>query len=72
MSLNLTKLDKLKLTSKVVKAASLTATGSAVIGGVNEYITLMILIAGSTADAVISFIKEKEAKNEIDNNSTGK
>jgi len=54
------KLELLKLASKVVKAMSLTATGSAVMSGANPWITLLILCIGAGADAILSYLKEKE------------
>lgn len=60
--MKLTDKDKLKLASKIVKAVSATATGSAIMSDANKWVTLAILICGAAADAIISFIKEKESE----------
>jgi hypothetical protein len=60
--MRLSKLDKLKLYSRIVKAVSVTATGSAVMSDANKWVALSILIVGAVADAIISFLKEQENK----------
>ena len=61
-----TKIEILKLASKIIKSLSVAVTGSVVMGEANKFIVLAVVMGGSAADAIISFIKEKENKAEIE------
>jgi len=64
--MKLSKLDILKLSSKIIKSLSVAATGSVVIDDANKFTVLGVVLLGSAADSIISFIKEKENKSEIE------
>jgi hypothetical protein len=57
---SLTKIEKLKLIGTCIKAATGIAGGSLVLSEGHPYLTIAILAIGAVASEVVSFIKEKE------------
>ena len=58
--MKITKLDWLKLVSKIIKGIYALAMGSAIMVDANTYTSLIVFSMGVIADSLISFIKEKE------------
>jgi len=56
--------DKLKLLGLIIKAISGVVGGSLILSEAKPYLTLAILALGAAANEVVSFLKDKENKNE--------
>jgi hypothetical protein len=56
--------DKLKLVGLIIKAISGVVGGSLILSEAKPYLTLAILALGAAANEVVSFLKDKENKNE--------
>lgn len=65
----LTKYDRLKLLAMCIKAITGVAGVSVILTEKHPYISIVILCIGAASNEIISFLKEKEIKSLISNDS---
>lgn len=63
---SLSKIEKLKLIGLCVKAATAIVGGSLILTEGHPYLSVAILALGGVANEIVSFIKEKENKQLLD------
>lgn len=56
--------DKLKLSGLIIKSVSGVVGGSLILSEAKPYLTLAILAIGAAANEIVSYLKDKENRNE--------
>jgi len=67
----LTRVEKLKLIGQCVKAATAIVGGSLILVEGHPYLATAILAIGGVANEIVSFVKERENKQILDEASGG-
>ena len=63
---SLTKIEKIKIVGLVVKAVTGVLGASLILTEHHPYLSILVLVAGASANEVLNFIKEREDKKPIE------
>ncbi len=63
---SLSRIEKLKLIGQSIRAATGVVGGSLILSEAKPYLTIAILAIGAVSNEIVSFIKEKENKMEME------